>query len=148
MRKRLLRICHAIIRFDNIPANVTSDVLLRTVLPEFGDILEREYVFSKPITVERFERMIIKDVEHKIGKEIYRLWKIGHAPVLYVDFYSNDLPCIGFTMFNRYMHKLVQNRRGVVIGFPSLVKDDELVAKFSSDFIRFLYSYKFSLEVA
>lgn len=147
MKRRVLRICHAIIRFDNIPPDVTSDVLSRTVLPGFGDILECEYVFSRNITIERLERKIMKDIGSKIGKEIRRLCSIGHAPVLHVGFHSSDLPCIGFSMVNRFMYKLVQNRRGIVIGFPSPFKGDELIAAFSPDFIRMLYNYKFSLEV-
>ena len=147
MKRKLLRICHAIVRFDNIPSNVTSEIFSRTILPQYGDILEWEYLFSRYITVDKFEKKISDDIKQKIGKEIKWLLSIGHAPVLHVDYYSGDLPYIRFELPNQVMHKFVQSKRDIVLAFPSFVKGDELVIKLSSDFLKLLYDYKFSLEI-
>ena len=147
MKRKTLRICHAIVRFDKIPHAVMSDILSRTSLSDLGDILEWEYLFRRYITVDKFERKLHYDIERKLCKEIKRLRDMGHFPVLYVDFYSGDLPYIRFELPNHMMHKLVQRRRGITLAFPSAFTDDELVINFSADFIKMLHDYNFSLEV-
>ena len=147
MKRKTLKICHAIVRFDKIPPAVTSDVLSRTSLSDLGDILEWEYLFRRYITVDKFERKLHDDIERKLGKEIKRLRNMGHTPVLYIDFYSGNLPYIRFELPNHMMHKLVQHRRGVTLAFPSAVMEDELVINLSADFIKMLHDYNFSLEV-
>ena len=147
MKRKTLKICHAIVRFDKIPPTVTSDVLSRTSLSDLGDILEWEYLFRRYITVDNFERKLHDDIERKLCKEIKRLRNMGHTPVLYIDFYSGNLPYIRFELPNHMMHKLVQHRRGVTLAFPSAVMDDELVINLSADFIKMLHDYNFSLEV-
>ena len=147
MKRKTLKICHAIVRFDKIPPAVTSDVLSRTSLSDLGDILEWEYLFRRYITVDKFERKLHDDIERKLGKEIKRLRNMGHTPVLYIDFYSGNLPYIRFELPNHMMHKLVQYRSGVTLAFPSAVMEDELVINLSADFIKMLHDYNFSLEV-
>lgn len=147
MKRRLLRVCHAIVRFDNVPPSVASGIFSRTILPQYGDILEWEYLFSRYITVDKFESKISVDIKKKMRKELDRLLSIGHAPILHIDFYSGDLPYIRFELPNQMMHRFVQSKRDIVLSFPSFVKGDELVIKLSSDFLKLLYDYKFSLEI-
>ena len=147
MTKKLLRVCHAIVRFDNIPHDVTSDVLERTELPLYGDILEWEYCFRHNITMLQFEKKLQADLNARVGDEILRLGKFGHYPTLYLDFNFSGASYFRFEISNDTLRKLSRDSRSIELSYPSLVFSNQLSIVVSSNFIKILNLYRFSLEI-
>ena len=140
---------HALVRFDNVPKNIESGILARTIVEnkERGDFLEWEYNFRRSLSIGTFERKLSKDIRF-LKSEILRLGEVGITPILHVDVNSFDLAIFTMNFSSKTLVNLSRKKRALVVEFPS-VEDNvrSLTMKFSADFISLLAQYKFSLEI-
>ena len=149
MKTHFLHIGNAFTRFDKVPAGITSDFMERTVLPLYGDILERDYSQRKYMTSKQFQEKVIKDIHGGFGDEILRLCRLGVFPVLFISFFCWDwnLSRIRIEIDNGTLRRLSKWKREVYFSFPSIVYNTQNVIYLSSEFIDLLSKYEFSLEI-
>ena len=149
MNNRLLNVTIASIRFDRVPAAVTSSIFERTVLPLYGDVLEWEYAKRRNFSQSQFEARVTRDLNGMIGVEVLRLCRLGLFPVLCVQFFCWEW-LYGRTrieMDYATLRKLAQKQRSIVMTFPSIRSNEQYGFHFSYKFIELLARYEFSLEI-
>ena len=149
MKTHFLNIGIATIRFDKVPAGVTSDVMERTVLPLYGDILEHDYPNRRYMTTEQLERRVSTDLQSDFGEEVLRLCRLGIYPVMFISFFCWDwnLSRIRIEIANGTLRRLSKKKRELYFAFPSQVDDTQNVIHLSSRFVDLLSKYEFSLEI-
>lgn len=147
MKKRFLNVAIATIRFDKVPPAVSSNILERTVLPLYGDILEWEYTLRRYASQMRVQKKVFRDLRGKIGAEVLRLIQLGLSPVFFVQFSCREFLRFRVEVDQITLQRLAKRRRSLVMTFPSTVSDDQYCIEFSNEFIRLLASYGFSLEI-
>ena len=143
---RLLNIAIASIRFDKVPSGVTSILFERTILPLYGDILEREYTLRRYINEAQFEEKVTRDLNGRIGEEVLRLCRLGLFPVLCVQYVCWDWG-IRLELGRETLRRFAKKGRSMVMTFPSTRSRDQYGFQFSDKFIELLAKYNFSLEV-
>ena len=141
-----ISICHAVVRFDNVPSGVESDVLERTRLPLYGDVLSHEYLFRRKKSIEVFQRTFAKDLENWLGDEISRLLRCGIFPTLYIDFALSGMAFFRMEVKAVSLHKLALQNVGLELSLFDAYKS-RVVMQLSSGFIKLIAKYKFSLEI-
>ncbi len=141
------RICHAVVRFDNVTQDTTSEVLARTRLPTCGDILEHEYLFMRSVSIQHFEKLLSADLADCIGCEVSRLLKIGCRPILHLDFNLSHLSFFMLRLDSDSLRKLSRGKRKIEVRFPSEVCNNQISIEIPSSMIRLLNHYEFSLEI-
>jgi len=142
-----LRVIHALVRFDNVPKNIVSSVLERTVLNDPGDILEWEYNFRRSIPAPTFWARLQSDMEGRLGREILRLRKHKLLPVLYVDIIPRE-----YHMFYMQLSRFaVQRLAAKKSGFVLCRRDREssgAIVEIPAPIIALLARNKFGIEIA
>ena len=147
MNIKSLRICHAIVRFDNVPSDVSSGFFEKTCLPLYGNILECEYLFRRNVTIQQFERTMRDALANNMGKEILRLLKIGCRPVLHLDFNFRSLSFFRVEMDGDTLRKLSRDCRSIELSFPSCGMKSQMFIQIPFSMIRMLARYGFCLEI-
>ncbi|MBQ9446271.1 MAG: hypothetical protein IJU61_06740 [Victivallales bacterium] len=147
MSFRRLNVAIASIRFDRVPPAVTSDMLERTVLPLYGDILEWEYSLRRYISLSQLEAKVFRDLDGKIGCEVLRLCRLGLFPVLFVQFFCWDFERIRIEINHDTLRKFARKGRNMAMTFASARSKDAYGFEFSDKFMELLARYEFSLEI-
>ena len=149
MKTRLLHIGNAGVRFDKVPADVSSAFMERTILPLYGDILERNYSQRRYLTTRQFERNVFKDIQGDFGNEILRLCRLGIFPVMFISFFCWDwnLSRIRIEIDNGTLKRLAKGKREIRFAFPSIETCSQNMIYLSASFIDLLSRYEFSLEI-
>lgn len=141
-----ISICHAVVRFDNVPSGVESEVLERTRLPLYGDVLSYEYLFRRKKTMEGFQRILAKDLGDWLGDETSRLLRCGIFPTLYIDFALSGMAFFRMEVKAVSLHKLALQNVGLELSLFDVCKSS-VVMRLSPDLIKLIAKYKFSLEI-
>ena len=147
MSFRHLNVSIASIRFDKVPPALKSDILERTVLPLYGDILEWEYSLRRYVSLSQLEARVSRDLRGRIGEEVLRLYPLGLCPVLFVQFFSWELERFRIEIDHDTLRTLAKKRRSIEMTFPASRPKDSYGFEFSRKFIELLARYEFSLEI-
>ena len=148
MKKKVLRIGSATIRYDNVPKGVEAPSFETFVISKTTKIiLVREYVYRRNITLRQFEKRLFNDFQKGLAPEVEHLNKLGMHPILYLGLFSYDLAYLSLTIPQPTIHKLSLHGRSIEMNFPSEEMKDNLIISLSSEFVWFLDRYHFSLEI-
>ena len=136
-----------VIRFDNVPEEVTSTLFERIEEPGVRGLMSFEYNYIPAADVGRVEVMLLKELEGRMGEEIRSLEKNGLDPVMYISFKSRILQYSRMLISRYDVRKL--GRRNVGIGFATCTVDGETkqILYVSPRLIKALASFNFSMEI-
>lgn len=148
MKNKLLRIGSATIRYENVPEGVEAPSFETCAISKMTEsILVREYVYRRNITLRQFEKRLFNDFQKGVASEVEHLNKLGMHPILYLGLFSYDLAYLSLTIPQPTIRKLSVNGRSIEVNFPSEEMNDNLSISLSSEFVKFLDRYHFSLEI-
>lgn len=147
LKKKELRLSSALVRFDNVPREISSNLLERIAVAEREYILVYEYVFRRNMRTDVFLRRFALDCRGVLGEELSRLGRAGIKPVLKIDYSSRQLDYLSVTIGRASILKLAKQGRAFRLSFPSQSGGIDWIMTIHREMFALLADYSFSLEI-
>jgi len=141
------KVCRAVVRFDHVPEGVGSCELTYRKMPVCGGVLEKVYLFARPLQTRRVIDVISADIGSWLGSETVRLSAFGVRPTLHLEYCSCELSSFRMEIRRESISRLAAHGRGVDVQFPSNEKSRMHILRLPVGLIRLLSKNGFSLKV-
>jgi len=141
------KVCRAVVRFDHIQKDIDSCGLTYRKMPVYGGVLEKEYLFARPLKTQSLIDVISSDIALWLGREIVRLSAFDVRPTLHIEYSSCGVSFLRMEIRRESISRLAAHGRGVDVQFPSNAKSRTHILRIPVGLIRLLSQNGFSLKV-
>lgn len=141
-----LRINHVVLRYDDVPNGVSSELFHHTIVPSRGNVLSSDFFWCRGIAPELFEQFIAGTMIPRFKDEICRMRRLGLRPVLHVDYVNRGNEVFWLSLNSSTVQGLGKAGSGIDICVRKNGK--EYVAGLTATSLHHLSRFKFSIELA